>query len=531
MKRSIPSFLPFIMAVVLDRVVISSTQIGFAQSLRALFVLLTAALFAALTIYYFIKDWDRTQFIVLMVPVALLAYRSAYQFLKSSFPQQATSVGIGLIFFLGLLYAILVSRKVWLSIRNPALMTRYFNVVFLVLLSFQAVRLGQARFEPFLKTESSQSSLIPVTGNDLMLEKGVLPDIYVIILDGYGRQDVLEKMYDHDNAEFITWLQNRGFYVASQSHSNYVQTPYTMASFWNMEYIQPWDFSSDFAQYLYEPIQNNRVFRLLDEIGYTTVSTESAVHFTEIHDSDVHVSNSLPLNNFESLLLTDSPLEPLSNVFNLGIPLNTYKAHARRIRYQLDTLKQIPAEIAGPKIVYTHIVAPHPPFVFDENGNIHEHQRPFTLADGAGYQDSVNEYRKGYREQVRFVNKQIKEVIDDILMKSERPPVILLMGDHGPASMFHWKIEDPGCIWERTGNLYAILLPDHQTDGTVYDAMTPVNTFRMIFNTYFGTELPLLEDRSYMMSWHEPTLNVDITDTRDSLAGCTISGDYASSMR
>ena len=164
-------------------------------------------------------------------------------------------------------------------------------------------------------------------------------------------------------------------------------------------------------------------------------------------------------------------------------------------------------------------------FVFDENGNTHEHQRLFTLAEGAGNQDSVEEYWKGYREQVRFVNAEIKKVIEDILLKSETPPIILVMGDHGPASMFNWKIEDPVCLWERTGNLYAILLPEHQKDGTVYDSITPVNTFRILFNTYFATDLPLLEDLSYMMSWQELTLNVDITERRDSLAGCTISED------
>jgi hypothetical protein len=47
----------------------------------------------------------------------------------------------------------------------------------------------------------------------------------------------------------------------------------------------------------------------------------------------------------------------------------------------------------------------------------------------------------------------------------------------------------------------------------------------VIFNTYFGTDLPLLEDKSYMMSWQQPTLNVDVTDTRDSDTGCTIPTD------
>ena len=525
MKRSLLSPLLLITAIILDRVVISSTQIGLHQSLRALFILLLSASLAVLIVHYFIRDWHHTEFIVLMVPVTLLTYRSSYSFLKTSFPLRATDLGLGLMILLGMLYAIIVHRKVWTSVRNPAQVTAYFNIVFLALLSFQIVRLGQGGYDRFIFMDEAQTSAIPMLASDLNLEKGRAPDIYVIVLDGYARQDVLEKIYKHDNSEFIARLQKRGFYVANDNHSNYIQTAYSMASFWNMEYIQPWDSSSEYAQYLFEPIQNNRVFRSLDEIGYTTVSIEGGLHYTEIKKADVYLSTSLPLNNFEMLLLMDSPLESLSDVFDLGLPLNTYKTHRQRIRYQLDTLKKIPSEVQGPKIVYSHILAPHPPFVFDENGNIREHQNPFTLAEGPAHQSSVDEYWIGYREQVRFANREIIKVIDDILLKSETPPVILVMGDHGPASMFNWTMEDPGCIWERTSNLYAILLPEHQNHGTVYASISPVNTFRVIFNTYFGTDLPLLEDRSYMMSWQQPTLNVDVTDTRGSHSGCTITDD------
>jgi hypothetical protein len=377
----------------------------------------------------------------------------------------------------------------------------------------------------FTNVSPAQSMLIPVTSSDLKLKKSSSPDIYVIVLDGYARQDVLQSVYKHDNSDFINWLETQGFYVANDSHSNYIQTPYTMSSFWNLDYLETWNSSDEYAKYLFEPIQNNRVFRLLDDIGYTTVSLEGVAYFTEIKKSDVYLSNFLPLNNFETLVLTDSPLEPLSNIFNVGIPLNTYKTHRERMLYQLDTLKEIPVSIPGPKIVYAHILAPHPPFVFFENGESSEPQRPFTLAEGAVFQDSEEEYRNGYHEQVKFINREIMQVVDAILTKSETRPIILIMSDHGPASMFNWDSEAPGCLWERMSNLYAILLPGHENDGSLYSSISPVNTFRIIFNTYFGTDLPVLEDRSYMMAWQYPTLKVDVTSIRDSLKGCTPSGE------
>ena len=37
-----------------------------------------------------------------------------------------------------------------------------------------------------------------------------------------------------------------------------------------------------------------------------------------------------------------------------------------------------------------------------------------------------------------------------------------------------------------------------------YPTITPVNSFRMIFNDYFGQDLPLLEDVSFYSSYDDP---------------------------
>ena len=64
--------------------------------------------------------------------------------------------------------------------------------------------------------------------------------------------------------------------------------------------------------------------------------------------------------------------------------------------------------------------------------------------------------------------------------------------------------------------LNALYLPD---DGAaeLYDSMTPVNTFRVIFNTYFDTDFDLLEDRSYLATYEQPYDFLDVTDKYDIL--------------
>lgn len=522
MKRFAPAPLFLIAAILLDRVAISTTQIAMGQSLRTFFLLLIGSVIAVCVVQRFTQNWDRANFIVVLIPIAFIMYRSLFRFLKVTFPRQADGLGIVLFIALGLLYILAISRKTWMSIHNPARMTTYFNLVFMALMILQIVRLRDDMYQALkTKTQPNSSSFAPLA-KDIKLQSASPPDIYVIVLDGYARQDVLLNIYQYDNSGFINELEQRGFYVATDSHSNYVQTPYTMASFWNLDYLPTWDSSYEYAQYLYEPIQNNRVFHSLDEIGYTTVSFEQAVYYAEIKNSDIYLSNFAHLNNFEALLLVDSPLEPLSNIFDLRPPLYTYKTHRQRMLYQLDTLQDIAASVARPKIVYAHILAPHPPFVFSQNGDIRQPEQPFTLAEGTGYQGGLDEYLHGYPEQVKFINKEIIQSIDAILEQSTTPPIIILMGDHGPAALFKWNADAPGCLWERTSNLYAVLLPGRQHADDLYPSMTPVNTFRVIFNAYFGTDLPLLEDKTYLMYWYEPTLKLDITEKRDSLSGCTI---------
>jgi hypothetical protein len=49
------------------------------------------------------------------------------------------------------------------------------------------------------------------------------------------------------------------------------------------------------------------------------------------------------------------------------------------------------------------------------------------------------------------------------------------------------------------GILNAYYLPGTGQAG-LYPSITPVNSFRVVFNAYFGTDLPILPDRSYIFT-------------------------------
>jgi hypothetical protein len=167
------------------------------------------------------------------------------------------------------------------------------------------------------------------------------------------------------------------------------------------------------------------------------------------------------------------------------------EAHREQILFTLKELSQLP-EMPGPKFVFAHIVSPHWPHVFGPNGEkVHERQ------------DSIS----GYRDQVIFINKQIDAVIQAILARSTVPPIIVVQGDHGAV------IESP-IIRMAIFNAYHLPGDSQQ----LYEKISPVNTFRLILNQYFGGKFDLLEDKAYYSLYATP---YDFTVVPNTRRGCS----------
>jgi hypothetical protein len=146
-------------------------------------------------------------------------------------------------------------------------------------------------------------------------------------------------------------------------------------------------------------------------------------------------------------------------------------------------LERIPGEIAGPKFVFAHIILPHPPFVFDEQGNAVNYPEPL----------SAEEYAKAYRAQVIYLNQRLLPLLQTILAESNPPPIIILQGDTGPGRVSHSG---------RMAILSALYLPGYA--DVLPTSLTPVNNFRLVFDAYFNASLTRLEDDSYFSLYTAP---------------------------
>ena len=154
--------------------------------------------------------------------------------------------------------------------------------------------------------------------------------------------------------------------------------------------------------------------------------------------------------------------------------LTTEKAHYDRILYNFDQLGNL-SSTDGPKFVYAHMVAPHFPYVFNSDGSFNEDENA----------------RGAYTNEIAFLDKLVLVTVKQILAESKVPPVILIQSDHGLAESV------------RNANLMAYYLPNGG-EKNLYPDLSPVNSFRIVFNQYFGANYPLLPDIARSASYQDP---------------------------
>lgn len=341
-----------------------------------------------------------------------------------------------------------------------------------------------------------------------LAEGAVPPDIYLIVLDAYERDDVLREMHGYDNSPFLESLENSGFYVARGSLSNYRHTEMTLSSMLYMEYFQsgPDSHSEDpnNGQGNIPSITKNTVRHQLECLGYQTVAFETGAYWTEWRDADYYItseSNVLEslhatgrLSRFEALIIETSIVRAF---FDLTTQLGFAQAivlespqdeHRERILFVFDQLERV-ADLPSPKFVFVHVISPHPPFVFGPTGERVSFGRFETDADL-----EEKELLAAYADQVSYLNVRILEVVDRLLNDSAAPPVMIIQGDHGWADR---NAEDKLSI------LNSYYLPGAGID-LLYPKITPINTFRTIFDYYFGADYGLLEDLSYFSEDERP---------------------------
>ncbi len=315
------------------------------------------------------------------------------------------------------------------------------------------------------------------------------PDIYVIILDGYARSDVLADSYGLDESPFLDGLTERGFEIAPASHANYLVTNLSLSSMLNYRRVEDVPALAALAADqgvvngppVYRAVSGPAALADLREAGYETIAISSGFEQVALRTADRFIDSG-QVNEFEIQLLRPSLLALIATSL---VPDVLSGQHRDRTGATFEALGSLAGESDRPRFVFAHVASPHAPWVDNGDGstrvttNIETWYSDTPEAPGLS-RDAVI---AGYGGQVTHVGRQALDAVDQILAASDRPPVILVISDHG--SSLDVTTENAEV---RLRNLFAAYTPGRS--GLYPADTTLVNVFPTLLDAYLGIDRP-----------------------------------------
>jgi len=465
-------------------------EVYYSEIMLPLALMISITILAGFVLRFIIHDYKKLGIILSVFFIIFFSYGHVHRLLPIKDRYLLLICGI---VFICITYFTVKAKKELINITNTG------NFIGILLVLISGINIGYYEIIKQNRTDDDQTNLIDSTNNSQ------LRDVYFIVLDGYANSTILKNIYKFNNDQFIDHLKKKGFYVASESQSNYVQTFLSLASTLNMEYVNYLKdmigIDSKDRKVPYQMIKNSKVMKYLKSKGYKFIHFSSGWGATDGNFSaDLDFRNE-KLNEFQMILIRGTMLYPFLE------QLHFFESKLRdRILNTFTKLAEIP-KMKGAKFVFAHIMSPHPPYLFTSSGKT-------VKKINLNMSGSVWKEKDKYLNQLIFINQKIKILVEEILLKSKIPPVIILQADHGTASTFNdtcgWECPTEINFKERTGILNTIYLPKNNINN-LYDSISPVNTFRLIFNFIFKTDYKLLNDRSYYSSENHPYKFIEIT--------------------
>ena len=331
------------------------------------------------------------------------------------------------------------------------------------------------------------------------------PDVYFLLLDAYSGDVTLKNDNNFDNSEFKNKLKERGFFIPKTSFSNYPNTNLSMPSITNMVYLDSianeLGKDSKVLTGMREIRNENNVMKIFKANGY---------HTTSFYGSDINVATSKELLDdllCGSMFNLDPELQRafvyMYFPFSFSRALLNDNMQYDRLECTFSTILNLEKKNEKPLYVHAHLFFPHPPFVYDADGNRVAHPNTDDQFDPI--------LREPYLQQTIFANKKTIEMVDSI-QKRDSNAVIIVMSDHGGRFGVDWSNPTEMDYYRALEILQAFYFPGQEEN--IPEEFATVNVFRIFFNLYLDANYESLEDRQF---WNTTEKPFDLTDVTDKL--------------
>lgn len=359
---------------------------------------------------------------------------------------------------------------------------------------------------------------------------GDKPDIYHVTLDGYARADIIRDLHGFDNSSFLDQLQNLGFSVPDQATTPYNQTRLVMLSIFEGSYLdwltqEPALEPDDYRDLIRERYLENSTIRSLAQMGYNIQATHTEYPPVDIGRHEMLAPRSwLEMNFFERLVFEQNVLSLIERKLAFLGDGENYTASLIREAYRAP----FEHELGSPLFLYTHLIAPHPPFDIAWDGKrrntLRLHHRLLDASEfHEGIESRQSEYTSGYIEKLRFINNETAAYLKRVIEELPDPKIIVVHGDHGSGLFVDSYDIQTTCLKERMSPFLAVYSSDGQLQKQLTDDFNLVNIYRMIFSTYFNKNLPALESRNFYVPYGSLSTHIPV-GKEDLEASCSTSG-------
>ena len=464
-------------------------------SLLILFV--STILLQTLISRFILKDWFKSSYLItfcLFFSLFFVSIISTFQEIWFLSWVQFRHVLVFFILTFGLLFWYFKKEK----ITNR--LNLYLTVLFLIFIIQPTFQIFSNRIE-----ENNQRILL----NAKITNKKDLPDIYLILLDGYAKHENLKKYWGFDNQDFVSKLDSMGFYHAKKSRSNYFWTTQVVCSMLNLDYLSPKLLSNNTKQH--HKIRDNLTVNILRENGYRIVNHSIFNFGNELNPTAQPILQHI-LDFKETLFY--------KTIF--GVFTSYWKGHSdvmtqgfnreREGMIYPKILNEITEDTnSNPKFVYYHSTLCHYPYYLDDSGNESEvvNKRNPTVAEVQNWVTKLNEnkelanktamdtntyclrnkmidkkWNEDYINHIKVVNNRSLSLINRIFAVKKKT-VIIIMSDHGFRFLSPNKISN--IIAESHENITHIYFPDRNYQ-MLNDSISPVNLMRLTIGSAFGRE-------------------------------------------
>jgi hypothetical protein len=314
------------------------------------------------------------------------------------------------------------------------------------------------------------------------------PDVFIVLLDGYPGDRAASRATAFDADAFPRSLEARGFDVVRDAHSNYLSTPLTLASMFSMRHLVDLEalspphpsHLSDFRQ-IGAVLGSAPALALARDAGYAVTVIDSGFAHLRLGHADQRIEQPGP-QELELYLMGSTRVGKTVDALLPGTRASFARA---RIEGILRAAAELEPQRSGPRLIFVHVPAPHPPWVFAADGAPRE---PTSLSFGGEPKLSTQEALDIGFDQANHVADLATATIDRILGASPSRPVIVVMSDHGPSNE---ALSDDGGgadLEVRASSFMAALTPGYP--GLFTSARpTPVNLLSLIFDTYLGIHI------------------------------------------